>query len=187
MCSDLRFGFLRLSTIKKCPQMLRSDHRGLRNSKVKLMWVGGGGGGGWVYRAKTNTALAQMRLRWELRRACQLAFKCWLNPAGSAFEYINEPRLELKLLDMLGRLYFVLYWYIKLELSRYKVIICKMKSQLIIVGPAFWDVIMSSISSYWILIQFYENRNQQTFQLTHCWSEETDEKLLVSFSSSSNK
>ena len=27
--------------------MLRSDHRGLRNSKVKLMWwvVGGGGGG----------------------------------------------------------------------------------------------------------------------------------------------
>ena len=50
-----------------------------------------------------------------------------------------------------GDLYFVLYWYIKLELSRYKAIICKMKSQLIIVGPAFWDVIMSSISSHLIL------------------------------------
>ena len=31
-CADLRFGFLRLSTIKKCPHMLRSDHRELRNS-----------------------------------------------------------------------------------------------------------------------------------------------------------
>ena len=28
----LRFGFLRVSTIKKCPHMLRSDHRELRNS-----------------------------------------------------------------------------------------------------------------------------------------------------------
>ena len=28
--ADLRFGFLRLSTIKKCPHMLRSDHRELR-------------------------------------------------------------------------------------------------------------------------------------------------------------
>ena len=48
LCADLRFGLLRLSTMKKCPHMLRSDHRGLRNSKVKLMWwwvvvvVGGG-------------------------------------------------------------------------------------------------------------------------------------------------
>ena len=47
VCADLRLRFLRMSTIKNCPQMLRSDHRGLRNSKVKLMWwvVGGGGGG----------------------------------------------------------------------------------------------------------------------------------------------
>ena len=29
-CADLRFGFLRLSTIKKCPHMLRSDTRELR-------------------------------------------------------------------------------------------------------------------------------------------------------------
>ena len=43
MGADLRFGFLRLSTIKKCPHMLRSDHRELKNSKVKLRWVGGGG------------------------------------------------------------------------------------------------------------------------------------------------
>ena len=27
--------------------MLKSDHRGLRNSKVKFRWVGGGGGGWW--------------------------------------------------------------------------------------------------------------------------------------------
>ena len=39
MCADLRLRFLRLSTIKKCPQMLRSDHRELRDSEVKLMWV----------------------------------------------------------------------------------------------------------------------------------------------------
>jgi len=39
--------------------MLRSDHRGLRNRDLKLMWVVvvvGGGGGGWVYRAKTVTS-----------------------------------------------------------------------------------------------------------------------------------
>ena len=29
---DLRFRFLRLITIKKCPHMLRSDHKELRNS-----------------------------------------------------------------------------------------------------------------------------------------------------------
>ena len=34
---NLRFGFLRLSTIK-CPHLIRSDHRELRNSSVKLMW-----------------------------------------------------------------------------------------------------------------------------------------------------
>ena len=44
--------------------MLRSDPRELRNSKVKLGWVVVGGW--WVYRAKTNTALAQM-LRLRLR------------------------------------------------------------------------------------------------------------------------
>ena len=38
MCADFRFRFLRLSTIIKCPQMLRSDHRELRNSEVKLGW-----------------------------------------------------------------------------------------------------------------------------------------------------
>ena len=32
LCADLRFGLLRLSTMKKCPHMLRSDHRELRNS-----------------------------------------------------------------------------------------------------------------------------------------------------------
>ena len=36
---SIRFGFLRLSTIKKCPHMLKSDHRELRNSKVKFRWV----------------------------------------------------------------------------------------------------------------------------------------------------
>ena len=36
---NLRFGFLRLSTIKKWPDTLKSDHRGLRNSKEKFMWV----------------------------------------------------------------------------------------------------------------------------------------------------
>ena len=32
--------------MKKCPHLLRSDHRELRKSYVKLMWwvVGGGGG-----------------------------------------------------------------------------------------------------------------------------------------------
>ena len=44
VCADFRLRFLRLSTIKKCPHMLRSDHRELRNSKVKLMlWVVVGG------------------------------------------------------------------------------------------------------------------------------------------------
>ena len=37
--ADLRFGFLRLSTLRKCPHMLRSDQRELRNSLVKLGWV----------------------------------------------------------------------------------------------------------------------------------------------------
>ena len=40
--------------------MLRSDHRGLRNRDLKLMWwwwvvVVVGGGWWWVYRAKTVT------------------------------------------------------------------------------------------------------------------------------------
>ena len=39
LIADIRFGFLRLSTIKKCPHMLKSDHRELRNSKVKFKWV----------------------------------------------------------------------------------------------------------------------------------------------------
>ena len=39
MQADLRIRHLRLSTIKKCPHMLRSDHRGLRNRDLKLMWV----------------------------------------------------------------------------------------------------------------------------------------------------
>ena len=41
LCVYLIFGFLRLSTTKKCPHMLRLDHRELRNSYVKLGWVGG--------------------------------------------------------------------------------------------------------------------------------------------------
>jgi hypothetical protein len=40
--------------------MLRSDHRGLRNRDLKLMWwvvvVVGGGWWWWVYRAKTVTS-----------------------------------------------------------------------------------------------------------------------------------
>ena len=51
LCADLRLGFLRLSTIKKCSHMLRSDHRELRNSLVKLMWVvvvAGGGRWWWL-------------------------------------------------------------------------------------------------------------------------------------------
>ena len=36
--AGLRFGFLRMSTIKKCPNTLRSDHMDLRNSREKLGW-----------------------------------------------------------------------------------------------------------------------------------------------------
>ena len=50
MQADLRFGFLRLSTIKKCPHMLKSDHRGPRNSKGKFLWVVVGGGMKWLPR-----------------------------------------------------------------------------------------------------------------------------------------
>ena len=39
--ANVKIEFLRLSTIKNCPHMLKSDHRELRGSKVKLMWVGG--------------------------------------------------------------------------------------------------------------------------------------------------
>jgi hypothetical protein len=35
--ADLIFGFLRLSTIKKCPHILKLDHRELRNSKGHKM------------------------------------------------------------------------------------------------------------------------------------------------------
>ena len=47
MQADPRFGFLRLITIKNGPHMLKSDHRGLRNRDLKLMWVVVGGGGWW--------------------------------------------------------------------------------------------------------------------------------------------
>ena len=47
MQADLRFGFLRLSTIKNCPHMLKSDHRGLRISEGKFSWWWWVGGGGW--------------------------------------------------------------------------------------------------------------------------------------------
>ena len=43
MCADLRLRHLRLSTIKKCPHMSRSDHRELRNRDLKLGWVVVGG------------------------------------------------------------------------------------------------------------------------------------------------
>ena len=46
--AHLIFRFLTLSTVKKCPHLLRSDHRELRNSYVEFMWVVVGGGGGWV-------------------------------------------------------------------------------------------------------------------------------------------
>ena len=36
--TDIRFRFLRFSIIKKCPHMLKSDHRDLRNSKGKFTW-----------------------------------------------------------------------------------------------------------------------------------------------------
>ena len=36
MCADFKFGLPRL---KKISRMLRSDHRELRNSYEKLMWV----------------------------------------------------------------------------------------------------------------------------------------------------
>ena len=39
MQADFRFGFLKLSTIKKCPHMRKLDHRELRNSKGKFLWV----------------------------------------------------------------------------------------------------------------------------------------------------
>ena len=40
----VKFEFLRLSMsiIKNCPHMLKSDHRKLRSSRVKLMWWVGG-------------------------------------------------------------------------------------------------------------------------------------------------
>ena len=63
--ADLRIRHLRLSTIKKCPHMLSSDHRGLRNRDLKLMWVVVGGGWWWwwwVYRAKAVTSLALVNL-----------------------------------------------------------------------------------------------------------------------------
>ena len=41
MCVDLIFVFLILSTIKKCPHMLRSDHKVLR--KLREVGVGCGG------------------------------------------------------------------------------------------------------------------------------------------------
>ena len=44
---NLRFGFLRLSTIKKWPDTLKLDHRGLRNSKEKFMWWWVVVDGGW--------------------------------------------------------------------------------------------------------------------------------------------
>ena len=53
--ADLRFGFLRLSTLRKCPHMLRSDQRELRNSLVKLGWVVGG------MRAITETSRSSAR------------------------------------------------------------------------------------------------------------------------------
>ena len=53
---NLRFGFLRLSTIKKWPDTLKSDHRGLRNSKEKFMWVVGG----WVGGGCTNDYLENL-------------------------------------------------------------------------------------------------------------------------------
>ena len=52
-----RFGFLRLGTIKNCPHMLKSDHRGLRISEGKFSWWWVvGGGGGW-YEVTTGTVL----------------------------------------------------------------------------------------------------------------------------------
>ena len=39
LCADLRFGLLRLSTMKKCPHMLRLDHRGLRNMVIVIIVV----------------------------------------------------------------------------------------------------------------------------------------------------
>ena len=58
--ADLRFGFLRLSTIKKCPHMHTFNHRELRNSKVQLMWWWVGG---WYERIFETG---------RLRRPCQL-------------------------------------------------------------------------------------------------------------------
>ena len=37
--SDLRFRFLRVSTIKKCPRMLRSEHRELRKDQLGFIGV----------------------------------------------------------------------------------------------------------------------------------------------------
>ena len=51
VCADLRLRFLRLSTIKKCLHMLRSDHRENTINKVDV-------GGCWLQRAKANTLIA---------------------------------------------------------------------------------------------------------------------------------
>ena len=58
LCADLRFEFLGLNTIKKCPYMLRLDRK-LRNSLVKLLWVGGW----WVVCSQT---LSQVVAHWSL-------------------------------------------------------------------------------------------------------------------------
>ena len=85
--NDVRFGFLRLSAIKNYPRMLRSDHRELRNSKVKLMWVvvvGGGGGWWWVVVGVSgkDQYCSGSTVRWRLARACQY--------------YISLPKALLK-------------------------------------------------------------------------------------------
>ena len=60
--------------MKKCPHMLRLDHRELRNSQVEFMWwwVGGGGGGGGGG-IRPNTATSRSLLLLLLLRPCQFA------------------------------------------------------------------------------------------------------------------
>ena len=45
--------FFCANQVKICPHMLKSDHRGPRNSKEKFMWVGGG----WWYEVITKSLI----------------------------------------------------------------------------------------------------------------------------------
>ena len=62
---NLLFIPIKKSTLKKCPHMLRSDHRGLRNRDLKLIWVVGVQGKGRNSFSSAATAYCLL-LSWAL-------------------------------------------------------------------------------------------------------------------------